>query len=207
MVIALVTRRRIAARSIKRKAFIVKSVLNSELLSSYLCGMRSMPILFTIIVFNLNCRAQDLAGYSISLSTAINRMDLYSGVRLGKQTHRIETGFSLESGINRTIFQTRFFPRITFDGSYFFLQRETVQLGPVLSYSYSLLQINKESGSFHHWNECYGGYSLSIGKTLRFRHTLTAGWMNERFRSQISQEKEGVSTLGFYSSIGLSYAW
>jgi hypothetical protein len=134
-------------------------------------------------------------------------MDFFSGVRLGKQIGDVEFGMTGEFGINRTFFQSRLYPRISIGVNYFLLDREKFRFGPAVSYSYSMLQVNKSAGSWHKWNEIYGGYTLSVGDKWRFSHSLMAGWMNERYRSQISQKMYGTNTLGFYLKFGLEYAW
>jgi hypothetical protein len=202
-----VAKKRTAVKNIKRKAFTVKSVLNSDQHSFYLCGMRSVSILFLFMIFHLCSFSQDLSGYRFSMQVSLNRMDLFSGLRVERQFDHLETSISLEVGVNRTIFQTRFFPRVSVGAGYNVLKKDNIRIGPAFAYGYSVLQVNKSSGSLHRWNELYGGYTLSIGKTWRFSHSLMSGWMNERYRNQVSTETVGVHTFGYYCSLGVSYAW
>ena len=134
-------------------------------------------------------------------------MDLFSGLRVSRQISRLEPAVSFEMGINRTFFQSRFFPRGSVGLNVSLIEMERFRLGPAFSYSYSFLKVNKMVGSIHQWNEMYGGYALSWGKTWRFCHSAMTGLMNERFRSQITEKKEGVNTLGYYFSFGVAYAW
>jgi hypothetical protein len=167
--------------------------------------MRHM--LFSLLLFLIVplSRAQD--GYVVSLQTSMNRMDLYSGIRFGTEFGRWEGGVSVETGINRTFIQSRFYPRVTAGLNLNIVNKDKFRVGPALSYSYSMLRVNKNTGSIHHWNEVYGGYVLSCGKTWRFCHSAMTGLMNERFISQVTTKRTGVNTLGFYISFGMAYAW
>lgn len=169
--------------------------------------MRSVSLIIILFFFVFPSRSQDGSGHRISFHTAMNRLDFYSGFQYGKTFGHLETTTSLELGINRTFFQSRIFPRVTVGGAYYLIDREKLHVGPAVTYSYSFLEVNKSVGSIHSWNEIYGGYSLSVGKTWRFCHSILTGWMNERYRSQLTNKKVGVNTLGFYCNIGISYAW
>lgn len=151
--------------------------------------------------------AQDSLKNSIAIHFGMNRLDFFTGVQYSKKINQLNAFSSFEVGVNRTIFQKRFFPRISFGASYFMLNKQKVSIGPQLSWSYSVLKINKNTDHLNQWNEIYLGAKIEIGSRLRFTNVISGGWMNERYFSQLTNKRAGVNSMGFYVNIGLSYGF
>jgi hypothetical protein len=134
-------------------------------------------------------------------------MDFFSGITYTRKNKILVPYVSFQTGINRTYFQSRFFPRITVGTTYEIFNKGKFYLAPCLSYSYSLLNLNKKTQDFHHWNEVYSGIKWSVGKKWRFTNTIQGGWMNERFKSQLTNSSIGANSVGFYTEIGILYAF
>jgi hypothetical protein len=165
-----------------------------------------LGILF-ICFFNSVVLSQSEQKSTLTYALGMTRMDFFSGFEYGKQIYNWKPFASMEIGVNRTFFQKRFFPRLSVGSAYFFLNKEKLHLGPQLSYSFSILNVNKNTNHFHQWNEIYFGSRLEVGSKFRFTNVISGGWMNERFYNQLNNERDGVNSLGFYINFGISYAW
>jgi len=137
----------------------------------------------------------------------MNNLDFQAGLGYARNWNRIQ-GFSLiEFGINRSFFQNRLFPRVTFGSAYKLVTKKNFYFGPMLSYSHSILKVNKQSNHLHSWNELYVGTRMEYGIRWRFVFAMAAGWQNERYFDTYLNRKTGANALGFNVNLGLAYAW
>ena len=143
----------------------------------------------------------------ISLQLGMNRLDFQSGIGYGYSWGRMQAISSIEAGINRSVFQGRIFPRLTIGGAYKFVNKNNFCFGPQLTFSHSLLKLNKVSTHFNVWNEIYAGARMEVGSKWRFIYTMAAGWQNERYFDTYLNRKSSVNSLGFNVNVGLAYAW
>ena len=137
----------------------------------------------------------------------MTRLDFFTGFRYARSFDKLVPFCTAEMGINRTIFQSRFFPKLGIGTSYFLLNKPKLKIGPQLSYCHSVLKVNSASNHYHNWNELYMGGRLEIGSKIRFTLDVNGGLLNERYYNQFSKEKEGLNSLGFNGNIGLLYVW
>lgn len=137
----------------------------------------------------------------------MTRLDFFTGFRYARSFDKLVPFCTAEMGINRTIFQSRFFPKLGIGTSYFLLNKPKLKIGPQLSYGHSVLKVNSASNHYHNWNELYMGGRLEIGSKIRFTLDVNGGLLNERYYNQFSKEKEGLNSLGFNGNIGLLYVW
>lgn len=143
----------------------------------------------------------------ISLQLGMNRLDFQSGITYGYSWGRIQAIASIEIGINRSVFQRRIFPRFTVGGVYKLVSKNNFCFGPQLTYSHSLLKLNKMTTHLNSWNELYLGARMELGVKWRFIYAMAAGWQNERYFDTYLNRKSGVNSIGFNVNIGLAYAW
>ena len=151
--------------------------------------------------------AQEKERSLISLQFGMNYLDFQTGLAYTHSWDRIQGLSGLEFGINRTIFQSRPFPRITIGGAYKLVTRKYFFIGPMLTFSHSILKINKQSNYLTSWNELYLGARMELGSKWRFVYTMAAGWQNERYFNTYLNRKSGVNSVGFNVNLGLAYAW
>lgn len=170
-----------------------------------------MRMLLHFILFfclNVQCfKAQDTLSNKIDLQVGITRMDFFGGIQYARKMRSFQAFSAFEIGINRSIFQSRFYPKISLGSAYFLIDKRKFCLGPQLSYAYSLLKVNKNTTHVHHWNEVYAGLRLEVGARFKFISVVSGGWMNERYFNQIEQRYAGVNSLGYNVKLGLCYAW
>lgn len=164
-------------------------------------------VMFLIFMPFRNVKAQDSLPQKFSIHVGMTRMDFFTGISYSRQIKLFSPYVSFQTGINRTFFQSRFFPRLTVGTTYHVFQKGKFQIAPCISYSYSILNINKKVTDFHQWNEVYTGVKWSVGEKWRFTNTIQGGWINERYNSQLTSRKIGANSTGFYTEIGIVYAF
>lgn len=170
--------------------------------------MRYFLYLTIFFLFNsIQAKSQDSLNNSIGIQIGMTRLDFFTGFRYARSFDKLVPFCTAEMGVNRTIFQSRFFPKLGIGSSYFIVNKPKLKIGPQLSYSHLLLKVNSTSNHFHNWNEVYIGGRMEIGSKIRFTLDVNGGLLNERYYNQISKKKEGVNSLGFNGNIGLLYVW
>lgn len=152
-------------------------------------------------------RSQDSLKNSICIQIGMTRLDFFTGFRYARFYNKLVPFGIAEIGVNRTIFQANFFPKIGLGCSYFFLNNNKIKIGPQLTYAHSWLKINASTNHIHQWNEVYLGARMEIGSKFRFTFEINGGLLNERYYNQLSQKMNGVNSLGFNGNIGLLYVW
>ena len=135
-----------------------------------------------------------------------NRTDLFAHAGYSRAFAQLEPRISIGLGLNRTISQQRFFPRLTFGVAYDLLEKRRSFLGPDLHCSVSTLRINKDSGKNHYWLEYMGGIRFVTAGKVRFMSGLALGWISESLHSQHEESLIRVGTWGYDVSIGIGYA-
>jgi hypothetical protein len=188
-----------------------EAVSNSCLFIYIWFMQRFLGLLLFIFLVKFSSLAQNLASNDlkkqVGFAFGMSRLDFFSGFYYSKELRYIQPFASAEFGVNRSVFQKRFFPRLSVGANCFVISTKKFHFGPYISHSYSFLKVNANSNHFHHWNELYIGTRTEVGNKLRFTNSIATGWMNERFYSQTTNRVTGVNSLGFFANIGLSYVW
>jgi len=141
------------------------------------------------------------------LQVSMNRMDFQFGANYSYHKYAIKPFAVVEFGINRTLFQNRFFPRVSVGADYSLVKGSSVQFGPLICYSYSILKVNKSSSHVNSYNEVYGGLYVCLGGKVQFKTALLTGWQNERYFSTYTGKMNGANTIGFSINFGVNYAF
>ena len=143
------------------------------------------------------------SSFNLVLKTGINRLDFFGGLEGAYNMRRFVFSSSLETGVNRTFFQQRIFPRASVGFGYQFF-RGRMKFEPLVMVSQSWLKLSSSKNSDHFWTECYVGYRFTIGKKWKFVNEVMGGWMNERFFVENSGTNKAFGTVGYYGSFGLA---
>lgn len=144
---------------------------------------------------------------SLNYRLNVTRFDFFSGVEYSRSYKALQPYVAFEIGINRTIFQRRFFPKMIIGLTYDLIKNEKILLGPTIHTAYSLLKVNRNSGHFHHWNELMMGIRFETGNKWKYIFIAEYGFVGESYFDQNSQEKELIGTHGYLISMGFGYAW
>lgn len=170
--------------------------------------MRWILSLFLLLFVNtsLLC-AQDSLKSAVTLQVGMNNLDFQTGIGYAYSWDRFQALSSIELGINRSVFQGRIFPRLTIGGAYKLVTKKKFYFGPMITFSHSILKVNKLSTHLTSWNELYAGARMELGTKWRFIYSMAAGWQNERYFNTYLDRTSGVNSVGFNVNLGLAYAW
>jgi hypothetical protein len=163
-------------------------------------------LLLLLLFLSIQSFAQQLpvdSSFNLTLKTGINRLDFFSGVEGVFNRRQFVFITSLETGINRTFFQQRIFPRASIGFAYRVFHGR-LQLEPLAMISQSWLKLSSSENSDHFWTECSLGYRFTIGKKWKFVNEIMGGWMSERFFVETSGVNKAFGTVGYYGSLGLA---
>ena len=169
--------------------------------------MRLFLLVF-ICVLSLTCSGQENNRVnSISLRGSVAKTDYFTGV---EWFHSLSNQFILSQfdfGYSRTILQSRFFPRIGIGYGIYLIDYKALHLAPIVTTSLSRLSTISGNGQPDYWSETYAGYRLVFGKKWAFVQSSSCGLFHEMTYNTISGKYTGVSSFGFFGSIGVQYAW
>ena len=188
-------RKRNVVKNIRKRVIIARNVLKSEKVFRIL-------FFFTVVSTRLLSFGQE---QSLSVHSGFNRMDYFSGVQYSFSKTRWETSASIDIGTGRTFGQWRLFPRFSIQEGYVVQLGEKSRVAPLISYSYSLLRVNRINDSFHHWHELLGGGSYSYGQKWRILVQAKGGLLAEHFRSTLSGKYRLFNAIGYETMLGIQY--
>jgi hypothetical protein len=154
-------------------------------------------LFFFLTLFTVNSQSKRF----ISFQTCVNKMDVFSGLNYEVEVSKFNYFASIETGIIKSVFQNRIFPRSTLGVNYFLIKKEHFRLLPEISYSFSFLNIDVN----HYWNEYYFGYKVLFGNRIQLFQSTKIGLMNEIFQSELLDKRQSVNCFGYNIAIGLRY--
>lgn len=141
----------------------------------------------------------------ISTSFGVTRFDIFHSVGFSRNFKRFQPEIAFSYGINRTIFQQRLFPKMSISTTYNFVQKEKIEVGPIVYYAFSVLKLNASSSKRNYWNEFYGGIEWNYGDKWKIGQQLTAGYFVENYFNTIHSKRLNVSNWGYYFNIKLTH--
>ncbi len=148
---------------------------------------------------------KDSSIWCVSSSFSMTRMDFFTGIQVCKNIQHWSIGAGIETGVNRTFFQKRSFPKISIIGNYRLISKSSFRFYICGNYAFSLCKINQNSDSFHYWNEIYSGLGVEFGNRFRPFINASSGLIQESFQSNFENKMLRFNTLGFQGTIGLKY--
>lgn len=164
--------------------------------------MRNLCLLFLIVSsFNIVLSQKNF----ITSRLTANRIDYFHEFGYTRSVNNWEVGGGIGYGINRTVFQQRFFPRFNIQGAYAVLKKNKFQLQPTFALGFSVLKINKLSDKFTNWTETLGGFSWFYGDKWAIGQTLQLGYLFENYFNSIQGKREFVSVWSYYIAINVRY--
>lgn len=144
---------------------------------------------------------------ALGLRASIAKTDYFTGFEFAHSCSKNVFIGQFDVGYSRTVLQGRFFPRVGVGYGYLLINRPFFHFSPLMTTSFSSLSTVSNGGHADCWSETHIGYRLTIGKTLSFVHAVTCGLFQEMTYDTYRGKYSGVSSFGFYGSIGVQYAW
>lgn len=143
---------------------------------------------------------------SISQSFSIQKFDIFSHFHFSMRNKQLNYSAGLGIGLNRTFYQNRFFPELSFGLSYGFRatkneKKSTVFFGPEVRLTHALLRVNE----LHQFSTFLFGYYFQVGRKLLFIHRAGFGGLLENFKLS-SGRYIHAATSAYHGSIGIGYA-
>jgi hypothetical protein len=165
---------------------------------------------FLLVVFSccaLACLGQkESAKNALALRASVAKTDYFTGFEFAHSWSKNMFVGQFDVGYSRTVLQGRFFPRVGVGYGYVLINRPCFRFSPLVTTSFSSLS-TVLNGHSDRWSETYIGYRLTLGKTWSLVHAVTCGLFQEMTYDTFRGKYSGVSSFGFYGSIGVQYAW
>ena len=140
--------------------------------------------------------------HSLFITQSFQKMDNFSSLSSMLQSNKITISSSLGIGLNRTIYQHRFFPQLQFGFGYSLLLLKKGSISPELS----LLLSTFSTLERHYFSSIHAGYLFTYGSRWVFIHRFNAGLLNEKFVNSFNR-LSSANTIGWQFSIGVGYAF
>lgn len=166
--------------------------------------MRILVVVLMISTFDT--LAQTERTHNVGTGLYYNELDFFFLAQYGTQFNKLECKIDLGFGINRTVFQKRFFPVFGFSTTYNFFNKSIISLGPTLLAQFSVLKVHAETKHFDTYSNLSGGYTFAVGNRLKFYQSTFFGYYSNRFFSTYLNDYKSVKNWRFSTQIGLKYA-
>lgn len=174
---------------------------------SILSLKRSLSFLFILhfcfLVYSQDSIHPKKMVHGIETNVSITRFDIFHSFAYRAKMKRFQCSGGFGYGINRSVFQQRFFPKVSIQGSYSILEKPKFVLGPSIYYSFSWLKINANTNHFSNWNEFFGGIQWQYGKKWKIGQTISAGYFSESYFNKLKQQRSKVGNWGYCMTLSL----
>lgn len=159
--------------------------------------------MYIIFFFHLTAFGQ----HKMSMSVGATKMDYVHGVEYARMVQSFEFLGGVEYGIVKTIFQSRFFPKIKVGTSYYAVNKPRFQLGPIVQYGFSTLKFSVQPKATVNYHELNTGLRWRYGKKWQVGQTLAIGGLWAREFNTLYQQKMTSKTFGYLIQIDCVYAF
>ena len=171
-----------------------------------------MRIIFFFLFFSLFHQphfSQKNPDFSLTYRLSIDKKDFFTGIALGCKNHNTISFLSLESGIIRSFFQSRFFPRLGFNTTWIIIENQRFVSGPLFQYSFSTVQLNAFAGKKGrvNYNDLMVGWSLKTNRRFYFKADILAGYHAENSFNTYEFKINTIGTIGYSLASGIGYAF
>jgi hypothetical protein len=158
-------------------------------------------LLFSIVQISAQTEKIELGGVSVQY----NSLDLFVLANYGHLYKKFEYNLGFGLGINRTFFQKKILPIAGISGSYYFLNKDRIQLGPTFLYQFSYLRFKGQDHMDQYYNQISVGYTFAFGKKLKVCQSTFYGLNLETYYSTFLKNYNTLNSLKFSAQIGLNY--
>ena len=166
--------------------------------------MANFRILILFIFFYNTSISQNRISTSISYS----KLDIFHGFEFEKSINdkfNLHAGF--EYGIVKSLFQSRFYPKVKVGGSYYLIDRKKIDLLAITQYSFSSFKFYRLTNDFVQYHEANLGVRWRYGNKWKIGQTVFIGGLWERSRNTLFNSKQSNIMLGYTFQIDCTYAF
>lgn len=143
--------------------------------------------------------------HAVSTSVSITKFDFFHDFQFDIIHKQTSSYIAFGYGINRSLFQQRFFPKLSVGTNYFLLDKPKFQLGLRVNYSLSYLNFSKSPNGHRFWNEFYGGLTYYVGQKWKFGQSFLVGYFAQTQKNTLLNRTETHGSFGYNFSICLRY--
>ncbi len=161
-----------------------------------------VTLLFIFLLSNSSLFGQEKST-SLGLVFSVNRLDFFNGLELRHTSNKAFISGSLEYGINRSLFQSRIFPKTTLGFGWNVLTTEKATLAPMAFYAFSFYKVSPFEHPYHRYHELYSGIQFTYGKTWGVKSSVLGGSITERYYSKIENSQRGIGSIGYLLYLGV----
>ncbi|MES2799337.1 MAG: hypothetical protein V4638_04920 [Bacteroidota bacterium] len=160
----------------------------------------------TLIIVALHCSLA-FGQNTISYRVGLNRFDIFTGFQYQRAVQQFSFVGAFDFGINRTIFQQRFFPKFAVGMKYDVIQNEKINLGPMIKSNFFLLNYNRLLNQKSYWIDVLSGVHFDYGKRFKFVLEAVIGPAKQFDYFASTGKYNSIFFVNYESSIGLAYSF
>ncbi len=162
---------------------------------------------FLLLLISFFCFTQVFSQtFKVGISTEFKPRDLFLNVNGSFQKENHQVGLVYGLGIQRAFVQNHYFPQLSVNYDYRFLNRDLFQLFATNTFSYSTMRLGRTTHQRLHVLEGYIGFSYEIGNKIRFRNSILGGLYSELISPKPAYFVRKLN-LGYQFTIGVLYAF
>lgn len=165
--------------------------------------MRLLYVFLFLPIFQISAQTEKIEFGFVSIQ--YNSLDLFVLANYGHHYRKFEYNVGFGLGINRTFFQKKTLPIAGIAGSYYFLNKDRIQLGPTFLYQFSYLRFKGQDYMDQYYNQISVGYTFAFGKRLKVCQSTFYGLNLETYYSTFSKNYSTLNSFKFLAQIGLKY--
>lgn len=165
-------------------------------------------VVFWVLIFtSFSCfSTTDSLVKRFGLQTSYHPYDFFTGIHFSIQRKTISHKLALNTGVIRTVFQSRMYPQLSYQFGVVFVNKTNWDASLLLQPTFSLLNINKAAQHGHHyWEELFLGASIGVGKKIRTRLSVFIGPNWEQSWSVATTRFQTYFTWKYMGEISCSY--
>jgi hypothetical protein len=171
--------------------------------------MRIILAFFFLFFFSQTPLSQKKADVFLAYRLSLGKKDFFTGLAVVCETDKTVEALALETGIIRTFFQSRFFPRLGASSMWIVIKNKRIIAGPLFQYHFSTVQLNELAGKNGRvrYNDLFVGWSLKTNGEIYFTTDMLAGYQMENSFNTLQLQRKTIGNLGYSFVCGVGYAF
>lgn len=169
--------------------------------------MRIILAFLFLFLFSHKPFSQKKADTFLTYRLTLGKKDFFTGLALGCKTEKTVEVLTVETGIIRSFFQARFFPRVGASSMWIISENQRFIAGPIFQYHFSTVQFNASVGKNGraNYNDLMVGWSLKTKGKMYFTSDVLAGLQMENSFNVLELRRKTIGTLGYSFVCGVGF--
>lgn len=169
--------------------------------------MRILLFFSFLFFFSQTTFSQKKADTFLTYRLSLGKKDFFTGLAFGCKTGKIVEVLTVETGIIRSFFQARFFPRVGTSSMWIVSENQRFIAGPIFQYHFSTVQFNASVGKNGrvNCNELLVGWSTKTNGKIYFSTDILAGYQLENSFNGLELKRKTIGALGYSFVCGVGY--